>query len=240
MENSIYLGLSRQMTLRTNMDIIANNVANTNTPGFRAQNLVFEEFISDPRGADDAMSFVQDQSQYQLTDPGPVKVTGNALDVALIGPGYMGVQAPDGQVAYSRAGHLQMSADGTLVTSAGLPVADAGGATITVPASSTEIKIDDQGFVSNQDGQVGQIMIVEVENVQALEPIGNGLYKTDAATTPATETTMKQGQLEGSNVKAVIEMTRMIETLRSYQSIQQVLQTENDRLRGAIQKLTKQ
>ena len=238
MENSIYLGLSRQMTLRTNMDIIANNVANMNTPGYRAQNLVFREFLSDPRGTDDELSFVYDEQQYQVTDPGPIKVTGNALDVAMLGPGYFGVQAPDGEVAYSRAGNLQMAADGTLVNAAGLPVADAGGAPIVIPEGSTEIKIDEKGFISNQDGQLGQIMIVEFENLQELEPIGNGLYKTDAATTPPTETKMKQGQLENSNVKPIIEMTRMIETLRTFQSVQKVLETENDRLRSAIQKLT--
>ena len=238
MENSIYLGLSRQMTLRTNMDIIANNVANMNTLGYRGQNLVFKEFISDPRGADDELSFVNAQSQYQISTPGSVQITGNSLDVALVGPGYMGVQASDGQIAYSRAGNLQMGADGRLVNSAGLPIADAGGSSITIPSGSTEIKIDNKGFVSNQDGQIGQIMIVEFENIQKLEPIGNGLYKTDAATTPAEKTVIKQGQLENSNVKPVIEMTRMIDTLRSFQSVQKVLETENDRLRGAIQKLT--
>ena len=166
MENSIYLGLSRQMTLRTNMEIIANNVANSNTSGYRAQNLVFEEFISDPRGNMDELSFVHDQSQYQITDPGPIKVTGNALDVALVGPGYMGAVAPDGQVAYTRAGELQIASDGSLVNAAGLPVAGAGGSTISIPEGSTEIKIDDNGFVSNQDGQIGQIMIVEFENIR--------------------------------------------------------------------------
>lgn len=240
MENSIYLGLSRQMTLRTNMEIVANNVANMNTPGFRGQNLIFSEFISDPKGADDPLSFVFDRGQYQITDPGPVQFTGNSLDIALEGPGFIGVQSPGGEIAYTRAGNFEMAPDGALITAAGFPVADAGGATITVPAGSTEIKIDDNGFVSNQDGQIGQIMIVEFENIQQLNPMGNNLYETDAATAPPEDTVVKQGHLEGSNVKPVVEMTRMIDTLRSFQSLQKVLQTENERLRDAIEQLTRQ
>lgn len=238
MENSIYLGLSRQMTLQTNMEIVANNVANINTPGFRGQNLLFAEYISDPKGADDPLSFVYDEGHYEITDPGPVHLTGNTLDVALAGPGFMGVQAPGGETAYTRAGSFQRSPDGTLITSAGFPVAGEGGGTITIPEGSTDINIDKNGTVSTEDGQVGRIMIVEFENTQDLEAIGNNLYKTDSPARPAENTTLLQGQLEGSNVKPVIEITRMIDTLRSFQSVQQILQTENERLRTAIRQLT--
>jgi flagellar basal-body rod protein FlgF len=245
MENSIYLGLSRQVTLRNNMDIIANNVANMNTPGYRAQNLMFEEYLSKHSrtgdvGADDPLSFVYDRGQYQTTAPGSLKTTGNPLDVSVIGPGFIGVQGPGGQTAYTRAGNFQMSADGTLLTAAGYPVAGEGGSGITIPAGSTEIKIDNTGVISNQDGQIGKIMLVEFENVQQLEPLGDNLYTTTGAMTPARESQIRQGQLEGSNVVPVLEMTRMIDTLRSYQSVQNVLQTENERLRTAIQKLTRQ
>ncbi len=238
MENSIYLGLSRQMTLKTNMEIVANNVANLNTPGFRAQNLLFHEFISDPRGADDPMSFVYDDGQYEITDPGSLSFTGNPLDLAVVGPGFIGVIGPGGQPTFTRAGNFQKAADGTLLTSAGYEVSGSGGGRITIPGDSTEINIDEKGFVSNQNGVVGQIKIVEFDNTQELEPIGNNLYRTDAREVPAMETRVKQGQLEGSNVKAVVEMTRMIDTLRSFQSVQNVLQSENERLRTAIQKLT--
>jgi flagellar basal-body rod protein FlgF len=240
MENSIYLGLSKQMVLRTNMDIVANNVANINTPGFRAQNLLFEEYISDPRGSDTPLSFVIDRGQYQATTPGPVKATENPLDVALVGPGFIGVQSADGKVAYTRAGNFQIGTDGALLTAGGFPVAGNGGSAITIPAGSSEISIDNKGAISNQGGQIGQLMIVEFENLQDLKPLGNNMYTTDAATTEATNTTVKQGFLEGSNVQPVIEITRMIETLRSFQSVQRVLETENERLRTAIQKLTEQ
>lgn len=245
MENSIYLGLSKQMVLRTNLDIIANNIANMNTPGYRGQNLLFHEFVSEHRrtgdvGADDPLSFVYDEGQYEITSPGPVSFTGNPLDVSVIGPGFMGVVGPGNQTAYTRAGDFQMAEDGTLVTSAGFPVANQGGSAIIIPAGSGQVKIDHKGVISNDDGAIGQLMLVEFENTQELEALGNNMYATDAAPQPATKSTLKQGQLEGSNVIPVIEITRMIDTLRSFQSMQNVLQTENERLRTAIQRLTRQ
>lgn len=245
MENSIYLGLSRQMVLRTNMDTIANNIANMNTPGYRGQNIMFDEYLSKHSRtgdveADDPLSFVLDIGQYQNTEPGPIRVTGNPFDVSIIGPGFMGVSGPGGKIAYSRAGNFGMAPDGTLLTSAGYPVASAGGGPIIIPEGSTEIKIDNKGFVSNQDGEVGQIMLVEFENLQSLKPAGNNLYVTDDAPLPADNSVLKDGQFENSNVQPVLEITKMIDTLRSFQSVQNVLQTENERLRTAIQRLTRQ
>jgi flagellar basal-body rod protein FlgF len=237
MENSIYVGLSKQMVLRNNMDIIANNIANVNTPGFRGQNLLFKEYLSDPPRADYPLSFVQDIGQYQVTSPGAMQTTGNPLDIALTGPGFIGIVGPDGKTAYTRAGQFQMTADGGLITPAGFAVADQGGAAINIPDDSTEVNIDKDGVISNQSGAIGQIMIVEFANIQNLNPMGNNLYTTDAL--PATETTVNQGQLEGSNVQPVVEMIRMIDTLRSFQGVQQVLQTEGERLRTVIQRLTR-
>ena len=96
------------MVLRNNMGIIANNVANMNTPGYRGQNLMFQEYLSEPRGHDDALSFVYDSGQYQITDPGPLAQTNNPLDVALVGPGFIGVNGPGDQPSYTRAGNLTM------------------------------------------------------------------------------------------------------------------------------------
>jgi flagellar basal-body rod protein FlgF len=238
MENTIYLGLSRQMTLQTKLDVIANNVANMSTPGYRGQNLLFSEYVSKPRGSTDSLSFVYDPGQYQNTESGSVSYTENPLDIYLSGPGFMGVQGPDG-INYTRAGNLEMRADGTLITSAGFPVAGAGGGAIVVPANSREISIDENGFVSNQDGQLGQLMIMEFENLQELKPLGNNLYKTDAAGAAAENTVVRQGALEGSNVNPVLEMTRMIDALRSFQNVHNIMNSENERLRTAIQQLTR-
>jgi len=240
MENTIYLGLSRQVTLNNNMQIIANNVANLNTPGYRGQNLLFHEFVSEPRGFDDPLSFVYDEGQYQDTASGSFSTTGNPLDIALAGPGFIGINGAGGQPTYTRDGNFQKSADGRLVTSSGAEVSGLGGGAITIPPDSTSVSIDEQGFVSNQNGILGQIKIVEFDNIQELEPLGSNQYRTDAPEVPAANTVVRQGQLEGSNVNAVLEMTRMIDTLRSFQSVHNLLNSENERLRDTIQQLTGQ
>lgn len=238
MENSLYIGLSGQLALDEKMSIIANNVANLGTPGFRAQNMVFSEYLTQPRGMKESMSMVLDYGQYEVTDPGPVKLTGNPLDVALIGPGFMGVATPAG-VQYTRAGNMSMTPDGVLVNARGVPMASAGGGTITIPASAKNVYIDQKGNVSTDDGQVGQLMVVEFTDLQKISPAGNGLYTTTEAPIPSEKTTVIQGKLEGSNVQAVVEMTRMIDVSREYQAVQRMMQTEHERMRTAIQRLSR-
>lgn len=236
MENSIYVGLSGQVALEEKMALIANNVANINTPGYRGQNAVFKEFISDQRRMKEDVSLVYDIGQYEVTDPGPLKMTGNALDVALVGPGFMGVQTPQG-VHYTRAGNFTLNALGELVTARGQKVADQGGGTITVPADAKFISIDRKGVVSTDQGEVGTLMVAEFADYQKMEPTGNGLYKTDQPRTPAAGTKVVQGQLEGANVQAVVEMTRMIDVMREYQAVQNVMTSEHERQQRAIQRM---
>lgn len=238
MENSIYIGLSRQAVLQSNMAIVSNNIANMNTSGYRAQNMLFEEYISDPRYGDDELSLVYDYGQYQNTDQGSMTQTGNDLNVALEGPGFMAVQMLGGETGYTRDGDFQRTADGTLVNASGLPILGNGGPLI-IPADATEVSIDENGVVSTQNGQVGQLQVVEFENVQDLEPVGGNLYRTDGASRPATETRVSQGFLEGANVNPIVETTRMIEILREFQSLRRVLDGEHERLRDAIDKLTR-
>lgn len=237
MENSIYIGLSRQVALRANMDIVANNIANMNTSGFRAQNILFEEYLSDPRYADDELSLVYDYGQYQNTDQGAMSLTGNDLNVALEGPGFMAVEMLGGETGYTRDGNFQITADGTLVNSSGRPILGNGGP-IVIPANAGDVTIDERGIISTQAGQVGQLQLVEFENVQELEPVGHNLYRTDGQVSPSVETRVSQGYLEGSNVNPIVETTRMIEILREFQGLRRVLDGEHERLRDAISKLT--
>lgn len=237
MENSIYVGLSRQVALQQQMDTISNNLANMTTPGYRGQNIVFLEYVEKLKGNPDPLSMVLDYGQYQVTDPGPLKQTGNTLDVAVNGPGYFGIQTPEG-VMYTRAGNFQVNVNGELVDGRGRPVVDAGGGIITIPGGETQVDISESGFVSTPQGQVGQLMVVEFENVQDLEAQGNGLYKAPAPGTPAVESRVMQGMLEGSNVNPITEMTRMIEVSRAYQSTQRLLMAEHERQRTMIQKMT--
>ncbi|MCB1783223.1 MAG: flagellar basal-body rod protein FlgF [Alphaproteobacteria bacterium] len=237
MENGIYLGVARQMALKTSMDIVANNIANMNTAGFRSQTPLFEQYLSRrPDQNSDKLAFPYDYGQFQNTAPGPQEQTGEPLQVALNGPGFIAIRAADGSTAYTRDGNFQRAADGTMVTQAGFAVLSNGGP-ISLPANSIEISIDESGVVSNQNGSLGKIQVAEFDNLQGLKPLGDNLYTTNETPKDASGTTVHQGFIEGSNVNAVLETTRMIEILRNYQAVQNMLNNEHDRLRSAIQKL---
>lgn len=246
MENPIYIGLSRQVALRAQMDLIANNVANVSTPGYRAQNMVFTEYLEKPKGKNDELgrqdplSFVLDYGQYQVNEEGSMQFTGNPLDVALSGPGYFGVkkQGSD-ETLYTRAGNFQVNVKGELATGRGDLVAGEGGGSIIIPENSGKIRISEDGSVSNDSGIVGKIQISEFEDLQKMEARGDGLYQTQQEAKPAENTRAVQGMIEGSNVKPVLEMTRMIDVLRSYQQTQRLLQSEHERQRTMIQRLSR-
>lgn len=237
MENSIYLGLSRQTVLRNHLDIVSNNIANMNTSGFRAQNMLIDEYINKERGDFDPMTFAYDYGQYKTTTPGSMTQTGNELNVALNGPGFMSVQMANGEIGYTRDGNFQKGPAGALLTSGGLPVMGQGGP-ITIPDNATEINIDEKGVISDQNGSFAQLGIFEFANLQDMQAQGNNTYTTTQAPQEPIKTVAAQGFIEGSNVVPVVEITKMIEILRDYQGTQKILETEHDRLRSAIQKLS--
>ena len=238
MENTLYIGLSKQVTLRENMDIIAQNVANVNTPGYRAQNMVFAEYIVDQKRMKEDIAMVLDYGQYQVTDPGSIKETGNPFDIALVGNGFLGIETAEG-TRYTRAGNLILDAEGVLRNQRGMAVASEGGGEIQIPRDAREVTIDRSGNISTENGIVGKLMIVEFEHYQNVNPEGNGLYKAEEAAIPAEDTQVLQGRLEGSNVQAVVEMTRMINVLREYQAVQNMMQSEHERLRSSTQRLAR-
>jgi len=237
MENTIYIGLSRQIALQQHMSLIANNIANINTPGYKANKILFAEYLDKPKGMNETMSMVLDYGNYRVTGNGPIKRTDNPLDVALEGKGYFGVQGPGGKTYYSRSGNFTLTADRQLVTQQGYAVLDAGGGTITLPAGD-DVMIDERGTIATKAGVIGQLMVQEFSKLQNMIPVGNTLYATKEAGVPSTTTRVVQGAQEGSNTQGVIEMTDMIEVSRNYQSVARMLQTEHDRLRSTIRTMT--
>lgn len=234
MENALYVSLSRQIALQAQMDMTANNIANTSTPGFRGQNLLFKEYLADPKGQSPAYSMVQTYGQYTDLQPGSMQTTGAPLDVALQGPGFFVIDTPAGP-RYTRDGAFTMDQSGALVTPDGNRV----GGGVSIPAGARQIAIDEKGVVSTENGIVGQISIVEFPNAQTLVREGNGLYRAEGASpASASNTRTMQGMLEGSNVQGVTEMTKMIGILRDYQALQRMIQNEHDLERSAIQRLT--
>ncbi len=236
MENPGYVALSRQMVLRRQMEAVAHNLANLNTPGFKAESMVFVEHLERtlPR---EKVSFVQDIATVRDLRPGPVKATGNELDLSIRGDGYFAVETPEGE-RYTRAGHFALSPDREIVNSNGYPLLSDAGTPLTIPDDTTEIVVADDGTVSTDEGELGRIQLVRFQNQQALTRQENGLYGAGGQVAePDEDSVIQQGTLEGSNVVGVVEMTKMIDTVRSYQAVARMSNEEHERQRRAISAL---
>ena len=237
MESPLLVALSKADVLSRQMELVANNIANSTTTGFKQQHMLFEtQPVTPERGQ--TLSFVVDRSTYRDMSAGPTVTTGNPFDVALNGPGFLAVKDSSGQTVYSRAGTLKLSADGDVVDTLGNPVLDQGGSTINIPETVSNISIGSDGTISGDQGQLGRLQISEFAAPQMLTPIANGYYKAEGTTaTPAAETTVIQGALENSNVQPVVEMTQMMDITRQYQVVQNIISGEHDRIRNAIKTL---
>ncbi|RDJ27292.1 flagellar basal-body rod protein FlgF [Bosea caraganae] len=245
MENALLVGLSRQVALARELDVIANNMANVGTNGFKARSASFSEFIM-PKASADAfqprdrnLSYVIDKGTPIDLTQGVIERTGNPLDVALRGDSFLVVQTPQGE-RYTRAGSLAVNGQGQLVTQSGQPVLGDGGA-ITFGPGESDARIAADGTVSTDQGQRGKLRLVRFDNPRALTSEGNNLFASNGPALPAgPQGRVEPGAAEASNVKAVIEMTRLMEVQRSYQSMANLM-TKSDELRTkAITRLADQ
>lgn len=242
MDVSTYVLLSREQALRRRLDVIANNMANINTVGFRREQPVFQEYVdknaTPPAPGMTETSYVLDYGTVHDTSPGAFQPTGNPLDVMIDGPGYLTVEGPDGNPAYTRAGLLRLSSAGELITSAGRRVLGANNNPITIPPDQAgKIQIAENGAVSGPQGEIGRLGIASFANEGLLVPLGDGMYSAQGAQPAAANVRIRSGGVEGSNVQPVLETTQMIEVLRSYQSSQKALDGIRDMRAKAIDKL---
>jgi flagellar basal-body rod protein FlgF len=247
MQNALLVGLSRQMALRRELDVIANNVANLDTTGYKADGSLFEEYLSSAARGDQTdthVSFVQDRGVWHDMSQGPIAHTGNPLDVAIDGKdAFLVVQTTNGE-RYTRNGTLQINAGGQLVTSDGDPVLGDSGP-ITFQPNDHQVSISKDGTISvregksNVDSQRGKLKLVKFDNLQQLQKDGSSTFTAPAGVTPQPTTTASvvQGAVEKSNVRGVVEMSRMIEITRSYTQVANMLQQQNDLGTTAIDKL---
>ncbi len=231
------VALSYQLALRNQLDITANNIANASTPGFQSNHPLFVEFLV-PLGDGEEVAYVLDEGTVRNTNAGPVNFTGNPLDVAIEGSGYFAVETIDG-IFYTRNGAFRLDASGQLVTSAGAAVLDDGNNPIVIAPGETQINITRDGTVSTNNGAIGRLRIADFVDEQAMTNVGNSLLATDQEPLDASESGVVQGMLESSNVISVTEITRMIELLRSYQTANRLITTEDERQQQAIETLTR-
>jgi flagellar basal-body rod protein FlgF len=250
MQNALLVGLSRQVALGRELDVIANNIANLNTTGFKGDSAVFEEFISPTARAtnfqvpDRRVSFVQDRATWIDLSQGPLERTGNSLDVAINGNGFLAVQTPRGE-RYTRNGALQINNNGELVTAEGYQVLGESGP-ITLQPKDRNITISEDGTISVREGnnaaaesQRGVLRVVRFNQPGLLQKDGAGVFLAPQNVTAQADKTSRvmQGTIEKSNVRSVMEMTRMIEVTRSYTQIANLISQQADLQRTAIEKL---
>ena len=240
MENAQLIGLSRQIALQRQMDVVANNIANINTTGFKSEQLLFEEYLMpvakdrDFPTLDQPLSYTEDWTTIHDMAGGALVQTDNPLDVALDGEGFLAVETPQGE-RYTKSGSLAIDGTGTLVDLNGNAVLGNGGP-IQFAAGETDIMIGEDGSISSSAGQKGRLRIVEFADPQATEREGSNLW---SGTDPidATATRVLQGSIEKSNVNGVGEMTEMIRVQRAYESVASLISKQDDQRRTAIQKL---
>jgi flagellar basal-body rod protein FlgF len=242
MDVSSYVLLSHEQALRRRLDVAANNMANTNTVGFKREQPLFHEYVEKASAApiEDARktSFVLDFGAIHDTSQGAFQQTGNPLDLMIDGPGYFTVQTPGG-VAYTRAGFVKVLQSGQLATSGGQPILDANSRPITVPTDRPgRITVAEDGTVMGPDGPLGRIAVTVFANESVVSPRGDGMMAgTGGRTLTPAETHLKSGGVEASNVEPIVETTAMIDILRSYQTSQAMSQSMDDMRKSAIGRL---
>lgn len=224
MRLSPYTSVLGSIQQEKRMEVIANNLANAATPGYRKVGARFENFM--------------ELQTYTQTAQGPVRRTGNPLDVAINGEGYFRIQTDRGE-RYTRAGNLTLDAQGRLVTPQGWPVLGQGG---IIQLESSQIRIDASGQVYDGDNMVDTLDVVAFfPNVRLVHDERNLLMPSDpnAFPMPAQNYTLEQGALEGANFSAVQEMTSMIETLRVFEANQRMMKISYDKDQQLINQLAK-
>lgn len=245
---------------QTNVDVIANNIANANTTGFKSgraafQDLIYQSMIQEgaltsaegtsrPVGLNVGLG-VQGAGVTRLNTQGGLIQTENQTDLAIEGRGYFVVNRPDGSLAYTRAGNFNLSAEGQIVTLDGYEV-DPG---ITVPDGTRQLTISAQGVVSafvdneNEPTELGQLTMATFLNDAGMKPIGNNLLEETTASGEATTVTpgdpgvglIRQGSLENSNVNIIQQITDLIQAQRAYEMNSKSIETADQMLQTANQ-----
>lgn len=238
MENSAYIALAHQNALWRRMDVVANNIANMNTPGYKGEELMFTEYLTRSLNTDSAFKdrivFPRDIGIARDMTEGAWEATNNPLDVAIGGEGFFVVETAAGPM-YTRNGHFKLNQDGQIIGADGNPVLSTTGEPFFIAPNESAIKISEDGTVSTENAVLGRLRIVTFDDPQNLRKQAGSLFYTDQEAKDLETPKVHQGVLEGSNVNAVVEMTQMIEINRSYNNAQKIIEYENERQRRAME-----
>ena len=243
MENATTIALSRLVAQTRGMDVTANNLANVGTPGFRSERVMFSDWLVKqsaatlPAPGGGVIAYTQDRATYRSREPGAVVHTANALDLAIAGDGFFTVLASGGP-RLTRSGHFERGPDGTIMDASGFPLLDTTGKKLQLAAADTVITVAANGTISSQNGQIGQIGLVNPDDQNRMRTEGGRLLASDSLTKAVASPQISQGALEESNVQPTLEITRMMSDLREFQFTSQFVQAEAGRQQSAIDKIT--
>lgn len=235
MDSTGYTTLTRQAGLLREMQVVANNIANLSTTGFRREGIVFAEHV---RRLEDGPSLSMAHASGHSTDlsQAGLVATGATFDFAIQGEGFFLVETPEGN-RLTRAGSFSPSPEGELVTPDGHRLLDIGGAPVFAPAEAGSVALGADGTLSADGQPLGRIGLWQPTDVTGLQHMSGTLFETDGEVEPVEDGVIVQGMLEESNVNPLIEIARMIEVQRAYEMGQSFLEQEDQRVRGVIQTL---
>lgn len=232
MQITSYATLTRQSGLLREMHIVANNLANMATTGYRQEGIVFSEFVKQI-GNDQSVSMARANTRATSFNQGSLEKTGGALDIALEGDGFFLVQTPQGE-RLTRSGNFTTDATGRLVNIDGHAVLDTGFTPIILPRDGSDIAIASDGTLSQQGNPIGQIGTFQPIDQAGLVREDGVLFSSASGVEPALDVRMVQGFLEASNVNPILQISRMIEIQRAYEMGQSFLDAEEERMSTAM------
>jgi flagellar basal-body rod protein FlgF len=235
MDNPGYATLTRQSGLMREMQVVANNIANMSTTGYRREGVVFTEFIQALGEGHDSLSMAAARASATSELQGPLTQTGRPFDLAIEGAGYFLIATPEGDML-TRAGAFIRAADGGIVTSDGMPLLDEGGAPLVVPPIADDVAIAADGTVSSEGIPIARVGVWQAPDPTQSERRAGARFSLEGAPVPAEEGSgrIMQGFLESSNVSPVSEIARMIQVQRAYELGQGFLDKEDERIRSVI------
>ncbi len=238
------IAASRLMAQQRATEVIADNIANANTPGFKAERVLFSDWLSRQSGTqgtpgEPSIAYTQDRATWREQQAGTLIHTGNPFDLAITSEGYFTVGTPRGP-RLTRGGRFGLMPSGTIADSAGNALLDTNGRPVQLSSTDTQITIAGDGTVSSENGQLGKIGVVRIADPMRLTAEGNTLFRADVPTAAVASPGLVQGAIEDSNVQSVLETTRMMDNLRQFQFMSQFIQAEADRQQSAIDKLLPQ
>jgi len=243
METTAVIAASRQGALRRQLEVVANNLANMSTNGYKGSQMMFVEHVVKSKGGERLISpkltYTRDIATRIDTSDGAIEKTDNPLDLAIRNEGFFVVRDVNGKEFYTRNGQFQLDNTGQIINQQGHALLAGTGQPVILGPTDTEIQVGRDGVISTENGQLGKLRVVKFENPQDLKRTSGALYTSDKPATDVENADVIQGALEGSNIEPISEMARMIQLHRNFESVKSFIEREDERQREMVRSLAR-